>query len=113
MAAPDRERPSAPGAREVTRDGEGTLGRAAHPYEQGPHAPLKQPRLERTEHTAGVAPPRADPLPEWVAVSGDDRSGQDVTVAVQVLGRRVHDEVGPELDGPREHGRRDRAVDGH
>src|SRR5437899_5422317 len=87
-------------AMKVTGEGEGTLGRTAHPYEQGPHTSLEQPRLERTEHAAGVAAPRPDPLPERVTTRGDDCPGQNVAVAVQVLGRRVHDEVDPEPDGP-------------
>ena len=41
------------------------------------------------------------------------RAGEHVAVAVQVLGGGVHDEIGAELDRPRQHRRRHRVVDGH
>ena len=45
-------------------------------------------------------------------VADDERAADDVGVAVQVLRRRVHDEVGAELERPLEVRRHERVVDG-
>ena len=44
-------------------------------------------------------------------VARDDRAADHVGVAVQVLGRRVHDQIGAELERALQHRRRERVVD--
>jgi hypothetical protein len=98
---------------EVAGDGHGAVGGAPHPQKQRPHAALQQPRLERAQHGAGVAPPGADPLPEGIAAGGQHRPGQHVAVAVEVLGGGVDHQVGAQLQGPGVHRGRHRVVDRH
>src|SRR6266487_3188565 len=62
-------------ALEAGGDRQRALGGAVHPQEQGAHAPLQQPRLERPQRGAGVAPPGPDPRPERIAAGGQHRPG--------------------------------------
>ncbi len=96
---------------EVAGDPQRRGGGVADSHEQRAHAPLEEPGFERPEHGAGGAPPRPDPLRERVAARRHDGAGQDVAVPVEVLRRRMDDEVGAELDRASEHRRRDGVVD--
>src|SRR6266508_2536161 len=98
---------------EVTSYGKSALGRTLHPNEQCPHPALQEPGLERAEHGAGAPAPRADPLPEGISARRDNRTSEDVTVAIQVFRGRVNHEISAELDGTcQDRGRRG-AVDSY
>ena len=81
-----------------------------HTGVQGPDSPHGEERVEgRTGHAQGVGPPCH--LFGQVRRPGDHGAANDIRVPVQVLGRRVDDEVGPQLDGPLEHRREEGVVD--
>ena len=92
-------------------DPEGGLGLGADAQEQSPHPAEEEPRLERPEDGAAVFPDGLDPLPERRSLPGDECARDDIAVPVQVFGGRVEDDIGAELDGPREDGRGEGAVD--
>ena len=50
-------------------------------------------------------------LVEQLLVADDQRPAQQVAVPAEVFGGRVHDDVGAQLQRPREHRRGERAVD--
>ena len=90
------------------------LGRAAgplHAREQRAHAAHQQPGLGLAEDGAELGADRAQLRPVLVVARADQRAGDDVGMAVEVLGRRMHDDVGAVLDRPRQHRRRDRRID--
>ena len=64
------------------------------------------------QDAALLRPHRPDPPPELVVGRASQRAGDHVGVTVQVLGRRVHDEVGAQCQRPRQHRRRHGRVDG-
>ena len=70
-----------------------------HPQRQRLGAAQHQPRVERAEDRARGVLHEPQPLDVLVA-RGDDHAADAVAVAVQVLGRAVHDQVGAELDRP-------------
>jgi hypothetical protein len=88
----------------------GGAGRADAEVQRA-HPAGEQPRLERPEDGALVVADGADPRPELVLAGRHERAGDHVAVAVQVLGRGVHDDVGAEFQRPGQQGRRHRAVD--
>ncbi len=61
---------------------------------QGAHAPLQQPRLERSQHAADARQIGADAGPQLVLRLGHQRAGDDVGMTVEIFGRRMHDDVG-------------------
>ena len=82
----------------------------ADTQEQGAHAPLQQPGLERTQNCACLGTNLTDPLPQFVFFGRYQYAGDDIAVTVQVLGCRVHDDVGTVFYGSRQHGRRYRGI---
>ena len=85
----------------------------AHAQVQRAHAAQQQPRLERAERAADLCTHGLHALPEGVVLTRHQHAGDEIGVAVQVLGGRVHHEVGAELERPRQHRRRDGGVDRH
>ena len=79
---------------------------------QRAQATQREPGLERSR---GVALYVAAPLEHVVevVVPGDDRAELQVAVAGEVLGRRVHDHVGAELERPLQQRGEERVVDDH
>ena len=67
-------------------------------------------RLERPHHAAGGVLHEVQ-LVEQRLVADDQRPAEQVAVAAEVLRGRVHHDVGPQLQRPREHRRGERAVD--
>ena len=80
---------------------ERALGVALHPDGERLQAAQHQVAVERGGDAAGGVLDEAEPLGERV-VARHRRAADHVGVAVQVLGRRVDDEVGPELQRPLE-----------
>ncbi len=68
--------------------------RAAPAFE----AAQQQPGLERAEQRAGIVAVGPDRRPPLIDLLRDQRAREHVAVAVQVLGRRVHDEIGAERE---------------
>src|SRR5690625_2419951 len=81
------------------------------PERQGAHAPQQQPRLEGAQHGSRLLAVGLDPLPESILTSRYQRACENVAMAIQVLGCRMHDDVGPEGQGARQDRRCDRVVD--
>jgi hypothetical protein len=82
----------------------------AHPRRQRPQPSQGEVAVEgRPGEPEAVRPPRE--LLAQRRVLGDDRAPDDVAVAVQVLRRRVHDEVGSESQRLLEHRREEGVVD--
>ncbi len=77
------------------------------------HAAQQQPGLEGTEDGPPIAAVVGDAFPLLVPLRSDQRAGQYVGVPVELLGRRVHDEVGPVLDRTTQHRGAQGAVDNH
>ena len=81
-----------------------------HAHVQRAHAAQREIAVERRAGDAeAVGPPR-----ELVAERGvarDDRAADDVAVAVQILRRRVHDDVRAERDRLLQRRREERVVD--
>ena len=80
-------------------------------HEQRAHAAQQQPRLDRTEHGALVVAQLRERGPRVVVRRGDERAGEHVGVAAEILRRRVHHEIGAERERPRVDRRRARRVD--
>ncbi len=78
----------------------------------GAHAAEQQPSLEGAEDRTIAGADGRDPLPEFIIARGNQRPGHNVAMAVQIFRGRMHDDVGAELDRPRQDRRGDRAVDG-
>ena len=95
---------------EMSGDRQRRFRRLVYPQEERAHAALEQPGFEGTDDGAALQPDLADAFPEIVLPRRDEGAGDNVAVAVQVLGRRVHDEISTVLDGLRQHGRRDGGV---
>ena len=92
-------------------DGLGAAAGLADAQHQGAQAAQQEPALEAAEDGA-IGPAQVDDaLPEGVVAGGDEGAGEHVAVAVEVLGRGMHDDVGAVLDGAGQHGRRRGAVD--
>ena len=97
---------------EALRDRQRVRARRRDAQMQRAHAAQQQPRLERSQHRAAAAAHVADALPQLVVARGRERAGDHVGVAVQVLGRRVHDDLRAELERTRQHRRRRGRIDG-
>ena len=80
--------------------------RRAHAHVERSQTPDQEERLERMQdHSVRLANcPR--PRAKGVVPREAKRSRQNVGMAVEIFGRRVHDHVGAERDRPREDGRR-------
>ena len=81
----------------------------AHPQGERLGAAQCQPAVERPGHRAGPVLDEREPLGE-VVPRRDQHPAHHVAVAVQVLGRGVEHEVGPELEGALEVRSRERIV---
>src|SRR5690606_41685449 len=60
----------------------------------------------------GISSITSNSAPDAVLPCGHPRSRQDVTMAVEILGRRVHDDIGTKGERTAEHRRGHRVVDG-
>ncbi len=70
-----------------------------HPQMQRPNATVDEETVERSGHRADRVLDETEPLIP-VSESRDDHAADDVGVAAQVLGGRMHHEVGAELERP-------------
>ena len=70
-----------------------------HPQVQGPQPAVDEEAVERSRHRADRVLDEAQALVE-LAVAGDDHAADHVGVAAEVLGRRVHDDIGARLQRP-------------
>src|SRR5271166_1226424 len=89
--------------------------RAAGPLDtriEGAHAAQQKIGFEAAEDRAAAAARRDEVGPKRVLTRGRQRAGDHIAVAVQVFGRRVHDEIGAECQWPGQHRRGCGAVDG-
>ncbi len=82
-----------------------------HPQVQRAQPAVHEEAVERPRHGADRVLDEAQALVS-LCVAGDDGAADDVGVAAEVLGRRVHDEVGAELERPLVDRRGERVVDG-
>jgi hypothetical protein len=72
-------------------------GDPAHPGGQRTHTPDQQVGLEAAGQGTGELAVHPDPRPEReVGISDDEGPRDDVVMTVEILGRRVHHEVGAE-----------------
>jgi len=85
---------------------------ALQPDDQCPDAAQRQPGLERSRDRAGQRPVGAQAV-EQAGVPRDEHAEQHVRVPGQVLGRRVHDDVGAGVQGVLQQGRRERVAHRH
>jgi hypothetical protein len=75
------------------------VGLAAHPQIEGFQPLGQQPRIERAERRPGVAKERAQHVLHQRPVVGEDGAAQAAALAVDVLGGRIDDDVGPKPQG--------------
>ena len=88
----------------------GVARRCSHAEKQCTHAAQQQPSLERTEDGSSVGTVPFQTRPIIVVTRRHERTREDIRVPVQLLGRRVHDQIGTKFERPGEHRRRHRAV---
>ena len=93
-------------------DRERILRCLAHAQRQRSQSAQQQPGLERAEQRAGVVAVGPDRRPPLVDLLRHQNAREHVAVAVQVLGRRVHDQIGAERERAGQDRRRGGAVDG-
>ena len=98
-------------ARELLGDGHSAGALVAHAHVQGAYAAQQQRRLERTEDAAQHAAQPCRALEVRILAGEDERAGHHIGMAVEVLGAGMHDHVGAQRDGLREHRRRHRGID--
>jgi hypothetical protein len=99
--------------REEASDRLGVLAVAPHPVRQRPDSAEHEPAVKRRGHGTAGDLHRPDPLKQLVVGPRDHRAAQHVAVTAEVLGRRVHDEVGAQLERPGQHRRGPGVVAGH
>ena len=97
-------------ALEELRDAPSVLAVRAHAYRKRLHPAQHEPRVERAGHGAERLLQEVEALGERVVVGGDE-AADHVAVAAEVLGRRVDDEVGAEVERLLQVRRRERVVD--
>ena len=85
---------------------------AVHPHGERLHAAQHEVAVERAGHRAGRVLGEAQAVGEVVVVDGDEPADH-VAVAAEVLGGRVHDDVGAERERLLEVRRGERVVDDH
>ena len=81
-----------------------------HPQVQGAQAAVDEEAVKRPWDGADGVLHEPQPLVE-LGPARDHHASDDVGVAAEVLGRRVHDGIGAELERPLVGGRRERVVD--
>ncbi len=81
-----------------------------HARKQRAHAAQEQPGFERAQNATDLNPVVLDAPPEFVFCPRDERARDDVGMAVQVFGRRMHDEIGAVFDRAAQHRRGDRGI---
>ncbi len=82
----------------------------AHARRERAQAAQRQEAVERRAGEAEAVRPPGETLDDG-RVFRDDRAADDVAVAVDVLRRRMHDDVGAERERPLQHRRQERVVD--
>ncbi len=85
---------------------------ALDPQIERPHAAHQQIGLHIAEDRAAAAARRPSRCQNSSSRAASQRSGDDIAVAVQVFGRRMHDDIGAKSDRLRQHRGRRGAVDG-
>ena len=74
-------------------------------YIQGPHPSCQQPGVKRTHDDTLRRPKRLDLRPELPPLQRRQRTCHDVRMPVQILGGRMHDDIGTQFKRLREHRR--------
>ena len=86
------------------------LAVALHPHRERLEPAQHEVAVERARHRADRVLQEPDALGDLGVVGGDEPA-HDVGVTAEVLGRRVHDDVGAELERPLQERRGERVVD--
>ena len=81
-------------------DSLGVVAARRDSQKEGPHATQQKPGLERAEHASAAGSLPANRLPEARVSRRRQGTRQNVTMAVELLGSRVHDEIDAELQRP-------------
>ena len=89
----------------------GVVAVPLHAHRERPDAAQHEPRVERARRSRPSSSGACRAAAAIVVVARDRRAADDVAVPAQVLGRRVHDDVGPSASGCWRYGRREGVVD--
>ena len=78
---------------------------------QGAHTAQQQPRFERPQHPAILEAEIPHPFPVRVLTCGHQRPGQNIAMAIEILGARMHHDICTQGQRVGQHRRGHRGID--